>query len=324
MRFPLEGEILAIIQNGRNVIINLGAVNNINNNAEFYVMRETVVEGFKDRRIVGTVGVIEIQEARSKAEVKSGRGDILKGDFVIVNQEELIKKLEEERLADEAALAELKQIEDRKRKEKQEARLINEEARSKESSFAGSASFIRAGYSGFGLLRLGEASLNDYYSGGFGILADIFFYRIRTKRGGNGFDFYSRYCYRQFEMTDRTYREFQYNYPALEYGKSGIKIHSLDLGGRFVLGGYFLFSRIDFYLIGALRQAKVIESADNHIENTYLPMGITGGGGFEFSFYKRLAFFGEYNYGYTTVGKNRDNIDGHQVFFGVSLRTDHI
>jgi hypothetical protein len=323
MRFPLEGSILAILQNGKSVIINLGAVNNLKNNDEFFVMRETVVEGFKDRRTVGTVSVIEIQGERSKAEVKSGRGDIQKGDFVILNQDEAVRKLEDERLTDEAKLAELKQLDEQRRMKKLEARLLSDEARTRTQAFARSASLIRIGGSGFGLLKLGEAGLNDYYPGGFGILADILFYRIRKKRSGNGFDFLFRYSYRQFDMTDGSYGDFKDNYPALEYGKSSLNIHSFDLGGRLVLGGYLLFFRIDFYILGALRQAKVIESADNGVRNSYLPLGITGGAGIEFSFYKRFAFFAEYDYGYTTVGENRENIDGHQVYVGVSLRTDY-
>lgn len=316
VRFPLKGEILAVVQNGRNVIIDLGERNKLEAGDEFFVIRETVVEGFKDTRKIGTLTVTEIKEEKSKAEVKSGRGDIQKGDFIVLNEEDLLKKIEEERLKEEAALAEIKE----EYPEKEDA----EEDKSDARKFAECASFFRIGYGGFGLVKFGEEYLNDYYNKGFGVFADIFLYRLRTTAGGNGFDFYTRYYYRQYEMTEDSFEDFQLDYAGVQYGISELKIHSFDIGGRLIFGGYFWFSRIDLYCTGAYRQAYIVESSENGVENSYLSYGIVGGGGMEIALLRRVALFGEYNIGYTTVGDNKDNIDGHQVLFGISLRTEHI
>ncbi len=327
-RFPIEGSILALIQNNKRAIIDLGAQNNLKTGDEFIVFQETVVEGFRDRRRVGSLIITKVQTSRSKVDVKSGRGDIREGDKVQLNQEDFLKELEDDRLANEAEVNELKGNKDKRKFSDGETEygLLTNEGSKTEKEFARKASLIRIGYSGFGLLKLGESYHNQYYKNGFGISGDYFFYRIRSRSSGNGFDFYLRYNYRQFEMSDDSFEEFQDNYTSLSWEKDApnpkLVTHSADIGGRFLMGGYLLFGRFDFYLIGAYRQAYIIESGINEKMNRFKSIGI-GGGGIEISFLKHFAIFGEYSIGLTNGEKNSNYIDEQQVLFGVALRTDH-
>ena len=49
-------------------------------------------------------------------------------------------------------------------------------------------------------------------------------------------------------------------------------------------------------------------------------IGIIGGAGIEVTIFSWMSIFAEYNIGYTPVGKSSRNIEGHQVYVGITWR----
>ncbi len=60
---------------------------------------------------------------------------------------------------------------------------------------------------------------------------------------------------------------------------------------------------------------------DDKKSSHYFSGGVVGGLGFEIAPFQNFGLFTEYNHGYAPIESMNSNLEGHQIWFGVSLRT---
>ena len=184
------------------------------------------------------------------------------------------------------------------------------------------APVFRFGASTMALLNLGDEDLAYYYDLSFGFFADYIYFRWRS-RSGNGIDLYGRFTYRLFwTSNDKVEEETD-----LIYKENRMNLFSLDPGVRLVFGFYFfgqlwqpyilIAPRILYYYLAQSESRYGDDDTSHHLGS----IGVTGGAGIEMTLTKDAGVFAEYNYGYTPVGENNRNVDGHQVYFGATWRT---
>jgi len=195
------------------------------------------------------------------------------------------------------------------------------EAVSDEAMKRASASFIRLGFAAPKMVYMFDKDLKSYYDKSWALMGDCFFYRKHNRRG-NGFDIGSRFTYRNFEISDKVLEKKS------EVLYKDVKLHlmSWDITFRGMFGFYFFRSLWQLYLIAAPRllwyhsvlKESTMGGPDRRIN--LVSIGIIGGGGIELAIVPYLGIFAEYNIGYTPVGTGFHNVEGHQVYVGVTLR----
>ncbi len=185
-----------------------------------------------------------------------------------------------------------------------------------------SASFIRLGFGVSGMINPYDTYLKDLQDKKWGLLADIYFYRLRSNHG-NGIDFYTRFMYRSFAISEKKAK----NETDLLYYKNNYHAFSGDLGIRGIYGFYFwhelwqLYIQVAprfIYYRGEFSKGKNLNK--DKVLNFY-SIGIIGGIGIEITLVSLCGIFAEYNLGYCPVGSSKRNIEGHQVYAGITLRT---
>lgn len=189
------------------------------------------------------------------------------------------------------------------------------------------ASFVRIGYGGFGSITMSDSTLSKYYKDGEAIFTELDIVRLRNNNG-NGFDFFARYIYRTFSMTDSTFNDFQSTPPALnsddfrryEISKSKILMHGIDHGLRYSMCFYLLYERWDIYVSVAYRYLYLKEKAESGLSYSFRTSGIICGLGIEVTLTDYIALFTEYQNGYTPIGESNRNVEGHQLYFGATFR----
>jgi len=140
------------------------------------------------------------------------------------------------------------------------------------------------------------------------------------------YDGYLRGFFKKFTMSDSSVN------PTGKIGddviyKSTALLFGLDIGLRIRHRMYFLMTVFDIYFPFGVRFQIYDESAkDKRFDNdeinvTFYSCGVYGGCGLEIAFFKSIGLFMEYNIGYTPVGTNKINVDGHQVYLGVTYRS---
>ena len=104
---------------------------------------------------------------------------------------------------------------------------------------------------------------------------------------------------------------------------------SWDICFRGVIGFYFIHELWQLYAIAAPRllhyhsvmKDNRLGGPDRSVD--LVSIGIIGGAGIEMTIVPMMGLFAEYNIGYTPVGKSHDNVEGHQVYVGLTWRTLH-
>ncbi len=190
-----------------------------------------------------------------------------------------------------------------------------------ESMARASAPFIRVGFAAPKMIQMADRDLKRYYNESWGLMADCFFYRRRSRRG-NGFDIGARFMYRDFTIG----RDVLEKEEKLVNESNRLHLMSWDLIIRAVIGVQFLHVLWQFYVIGAprlLHYHSVLKEnrqggPDRRID--LVSIGVIGGAGIEVAPVPMLAIFAEYNIGYTPVGVSHNNVEGHQVYVGFSWR----
>lgn len=173
-----------------------------------------------------------------------------------------------------------------------------------------SASLLRLGFAG-GTIRMQDSKLNRYYEEGTGVFLDLFFYRYRHRNieeQTGGFDLYTRLAYRKFSLDGD------------DIGETDIDLLSLDLGARYLTGIMLGRELCQLYLLAAPRVLYYREDIQND-ENSMYSLGVIGGIGVEITLAQAFALFVEYNQGYTPVGSTDANVEGYQIYFGLTVRT---
>ncbi len=183
------------------------------------------------------------------------------------------------------------------------------------------APFIRIGFAAPSMIYMADRDLKRYYNESWALMADCFFYR-RRNRLGNGFDVGARFTYRDFTIGKDVLKKAS----DLLYESNRLHMMSWDLGVRGVIGVHFLRVLWQFYAIAAprlLHYHSVLK--DNRLGDpdrriNLVSIGITGGAGIEVTPVAMMGFFAEYNVGYTPVGASHNNVEGHQVYVGLTWR----
>jgi len=179
--------------------------------------------------------------------------------------------------------------------------------------------FFRVAY---GLVWMQEEELNSQYGRGQSVMADIFLYNIRLQNWSKlrqEIEFYTRLTGRRYELdeSDAVSRGM--------YRDSRLDILSLDLGMRYTIGRFFFSTLWQIYVLAAPRAVSCAEYATDdegrNVGKNYYAIGAVGGAGLEISVFSFTGLFIEYNYGYTPVGEDKKNIEGHQIFAGLTYRT---
>ncbi len=171
---------------------------------------------------------------------------------------------------------------------------------------------LRLGAAARGMINMPENENTDPFEGYFGFFADLNIYSKR-KNFHRGIDLYVRSGYRRFRSDPDPDNNI--------FWHSNINILSAAPGIRFVYGFGFLKSLIQLYFSAHPEMVFVWERTDENDNTTkYLSTGIVGTVGVEITSSPLGGFFIEYNNGYAPIGKEETNIEGHQVYFGVTYR----
>ena len=187
----------------------------------------------------------------------------------------------------------------------------------------GSASLVRLAWGGFGMLTMMDRDLDFYYDQGFGFIIDFFPYRLR-EWGGNGFDLFVRAGYRYYWTTNEVYeREDDF-----VYEDNTLHMFSLDVGIRAVYGAYFLGQLWQAYVLAAPRYLYFQSEGKNSRYGYGHPdsvtrlnsIGFIGGLGLEVTIFRFMGIFIEMNVGYTPVGESERNVEGIQLYLGLTYR----
>lgn len=189
------------------------------------------------------------------------------------------------------------------------------------NSLVRNSSLFRIGYGGWGTIIMQDSDLNSTYKDGQMVMADIFFYRYRTsRRFVSGLDLYTRYTFRSFSAEKDIESE-----SGDIYKNGKINTISVDVGARYITGTIFLYELWQVYLLASPRWVSFKEEAENddgeYVGKSYYAVGFVGGIGFEVTILPYMGLFAEYNNGYTPVGDSDANVEGHQFFFGITIRT---
>jgi hypothetical protein len=182
--------------------------------------------------------------------------------------------------------------------------------------------FVRVGFAAPSMIYMMDRDLNYYYNKSWGLMADCFFFKKRS-RLGNGLDIGARFTYRNFligdDIRDRT--------SDLLYRENRVHLMSWDISFRGVIGMYFLHELWQLYAVAAPRLLHYhAVMKDNRLGGEdklvdLVSIGVIGGAGIEVTLVPMMGIFAEYNIGYTPVGKSYNNVEGHQVYVGLTWRT---
>ncbi len=182
--------------------------------------------------------------------------------------------------------------------------------------------FLRVGFAAPSMIYMMDRDLKYYYNRSWGLMADCFFYKKKNRRG-NGLDIGGRFTYRNFLIGD----DIQEKTSSLLYGENRVHLMSWDICFRGVIGAYFLHELWQLYAIVAPRllhyhsvmMDNKLGGPDRRVD--LVSIGIIGGAGIEVTIVPMMGLFAEYNIGYTPVGKSHNNVEGHQVYVGLTWRT---
>jgi hypothetical protein len=182
--------------------------------------------------------------------------------------------------------------------------------------------FIRVGFAAPSMLSMMDRDLNYYYDKSWGLMADLFFFKKRSRRG-NGLDIGARFTYRNFLIGD----DIQDRTSQLLYRENRVHMMSWDISFRGVIGAYFLHELWQLYAIAsprllhyhAVMKDNKLGGEDKLVD--LVSIGVVGGAGLEVTIVPMMGIFAEYNIGYTPVGKSSNNVEGHQVYVGLTWRT---
>lgn len=335
LMLPIEGAILAVANND-DVVIDLGASNGIAPGNEFFAIKETLIKNKKgevvarNRETFGKIKIKTLNDGSSIATTKKGSG-FSEGDIVLLDQEEIIARIEKERKKKQEKLDEERRKQQEKIEDEQKSAQSRQKAAQRESN-------IRATNTRFklaaGLSRMDNSDLNKYYGNGISVMLD------GIVQNTPYVDIYVRGIFKNFKMGD--------NYNSLNtdptkpdvVSKGSILMLGLDGGVQFkVIQGYFLYELWTLYIPVGLRMLYYSETAENKLNNSFLSFGIVGGAGLQVTLTTNLGIFGEVNYGYTPVGGglanssstdsttttttkkyNSANVEGLQWFAGLVVR----
>jgi hypothetical protein len=234
------------------------------------------------------------------------------------------KAEQKQRLLDEADRKKQKEREaenKRKRGEEEEARRkANEAEAARAADFKEKNALFRFAFSGinlggFNTLTNEDPTLTAAYGGGWGGFIDWV-----AKAPPLGYtpglflNFYMRAVFRKYTMTDTGLLT---NTAYLEKGT--IDQFGIDTGLRFSAGLYFLWMEWSFY-VGAAPRIHIYTETAGSLSNTFWSLGVVCNAGLEIAIFPTLAIFAEANIGYVPVGASEANVEGLQIYAGLSIR----
>ena len=310
LHFPLHGKILALLDPGY-VAINIGKSHNVHEDNEFLVFKEKIIRNdtgeivFTENKEVGRIKVTQLQNFSAQARIVGLNKGIDSKDLIELDQKAYLGtiKLEREKRQSEKA-----------RDAAREAEL----ARARD--FGVKNSLFRFGFSGinfgnFYTLTNADPILTSAYGSGWGGFID--WVASAPPLGytpGLFLNFYMRAIFRSYSMTDADLLKN----PAY-LAKGAITQFGVDTGLRFTAGLYFLWMQWSFF-VGAAPRIHVYTETAGSLSNTFWSLGVVANAGVEIAILPTFAIFAEGNYGYVPVGSSKANIEGLQIFAGLSIR----
>lgn len=334
LMLPIEGAILAVANND-DVVIDLGASHGIAPGNEFFAIKETLIKNKKgtvvarNRETFGKIKIKTLNDGSSIATTKKGSG-FSEGDIVLLDQEEIIARIEKERKKKQEKLEEERRKQQEKIEDEQRAALSRQNAAQRESNIRATNTRVKLGV---GLSQMANSDLNKYYGNGISVMVD------GIVQSTPYVDVYVRGIFKTYSMKD--------NYASLNtdtskpdvVSKGSILQLGLDVGVQLkVIQGYFLYELWTVYIPLGMRMLYYSETAENKLKNNFLSFGLVGGVGLQITLTTNLGIFGEVNYGYTPVGGglansssssttttttktyNSANVEGLQWFAGLAVR----
>jgi hypothetical protein len=195
-----------------------------------------------------------------------------------------------------------------------ESEETDKSSRNREYALKGKSDLLRFGYGGAqtgNLVKIGDSELDKNYGSGMGAFVDIAFKEY----------YYLRGFYKQYKMESLGNLAFDSSRTSPP-GLATLTQYGGDFGVRFNLGHqYLLYELWEVYLNLGLRFVSLEEKADNGLSKSFMSMGVVTGLTLQFTLSPGFGLFAEYNYGYTPVGDAAKNVDGHQLYAGITIRT---
>ncbi len=196
---------------------------------------------------------------------------------------------------------------------------VDENAR--EARLRNKASLVRVAASYGPLLNTAHETLNRNSLGTGGFL-DVMFYRHRWQNV-YGVDIFLRFHARYFEPTGIDLKNILIK--NIPYQNTLILLGG-DVAARLAYRFYFFRTLWDVYFMVAPRFVYTRATSEDVYtkrivnEARFYSFGFISGAGFEVTFFPWLGIFLEYNFGYVPVGESERNIEGHQLYAGVTAR----
>ena len=200
---------------------------------------------------------------------------------------------------------------------------VEKAAKERETGLTSRSPVLRFAY-GF-YMSTENKEINDTFTDQSGYFADWIFGRGSIMDGHLNNDFFMRFVYKTYKMNDASLSKHKTSEDEV-MNKSNAKLYAWDFGFRIKASKYFMITAFDPYILAAFRTAYYMEKADDiysdkTLENSLFGYGGYVGAGLEFAFFENLGFFAEYNRGIVKLGEDKINFEGHQLFGGITLRT---
>lgn len=215
----------------------------------------------------------------------------------------------------------------RKRKQELYRKKVEQAAEDRKKGIVSRSPVFRFGY-GF-YMSAADKEMNDAFPEQSGFIFDLLFARnslIGSVNDPFKYDFFLRFSYRTYEMNDSSIKTG--GTPGQDVvNDSDASFYGLDLGFRIKTMKYFMLTAFEPYFLAAFRSGIYKEKAKDKYDGSELEITLIGyggyiGGGIEFAFFENMGFFCEYNRGILKLGDGKINIDGDQVYGGITYRTD--
>ncbi|TAL29402.1 MAG: hypothetical protein EPN93_21555 [Spirochaetes bacterium] len=231
-----------------------------------------------------------------------------------------------DREENEALILKSSELENKMQEKRLEAeKKVREAAAEWRRSMLARSPQLRVGYGAVVTTR--EPDFDKYYTDRSAYFVDWIIRMNSSIEAVPKYDMYYRLFYKSMRMSDSAVQGGTMFEDPVTRGKADI--YGIDWGLRIRWSGYFMMTSFDFYVLGAVRGQYYREQAPDPLNNKetlkveFYSFGGYGGAGIEIAFFRNLGFFVEFNTGYTPVGDSKANLEGNQLYCGVTLRSDY-
>ncbi len=280
-------------------------------------------------RSTGVARLSRIRTLKFKYEDMFERAIRALGLYLVSGDNDAVEKFNEkvnDREENEELILKTSEIENKMQEKRLQAeKKVREAAEEWKTSMLSRSPQLRVGYGA--LVTTKEPEFDKYYKDRSAYFVDLIV-RMNTRvEAVPKYDMYYRLFYKGMRMSDSSVEGGIMFEDPVTKGKADM--YGADWGLRVRWGTYFMMTSFDFYVLGAVRGQYYREEAPDPLDAKktlkieLYSIGGYGGAGVEVAFFKNLGFFVEFNTGYTPVGDKKANLEGNQLYCGVTLRSDY-